>query len=169
MDPHIWLSPKNAKLMVNNIKNGLMAADPKNADVYLANAQKLSQELDELDAEYKTGLAACAKDVVLVNHNAFSYLARDYGFEIITIHGLEPEAEPTPGQLQELIEEAKEHDIKYVFYEELVDPRVAQTIANEVGAQTLELNPLESGSSGDNYVALMQENLENLQLALECE
>ena len=155
--------------MTNNIKNGLVAVDPENANFYLDNAAKLSVELDNLGQDFKKGLSQCSKNVVLVNHNAFSYLARDYGFELITIHGLEPEVEPTPGQLQELIDKAKEHKIKYVFYEELVDPRVAQTIANEVGAEVLELSPLEGGNPSDTYVSLMHQNLDNLRIALECE
>lgn len=168
-DPHIWLSPKNAQKMALNIMVGLVEANPANAEYYLQNGQKLIDNLKALDQEFKEGLASCDKDVILVNHNAFSYLGRDYGFSTIEISGLEPETEPTPKQLAELIEEAEEHNIKYVFYEELVDSRIARIIAEEVGAQTLELNPLEGTSDPSaTYFSLMRENLANLEVALEC-
>lgn len=168
-DPHIWLSPNNAKIMAENIIKGLSKADPDNKEIYQQNGNRLVNDLKELDNKFSTELSSCKKDTILVNHNAFSYLAKDYGFETISISGLEPEIEPTPKQLTELIEEAREHDLKYIFYEELVDPRIANTIAREVGAQTLELNPLEGTNNPlDTYISLMEENLENLKIALEC-
>ncbi len=168
-DPHIWLSPRNAKAMTTNILNGLVSVDPSNAGYYNANAESLISKLDVLDKAFEEGLASCKKDTILVNHNAFAYLGRDYGFSLIPISGLEPEVEPTPGQLVELINKAKEHGIKYVFYEELVDPRIANTIADEVGAQVMELNPLEgSKNPEDTYLTLMEQNLNNLKVALEC-
>ncbi len=167
-DPHIWLSPKNAQKMAFNIMQGLTQADPANKESYLANGQQLMTELQALDKEFQVSLSSCNKDVILVNHNAFSYLARDYGFTTIEISGLEPEAEPTPKQLAKLIEEAQEHGLKYVFYEELVDSRVARTIAREVGATVLPLSPIASDLS-TSYSELMGTNLENLKIALECQ
>lgn len=166
-DPHIWLSPKNAQLMINNIVQGLSSTNSEFSDQFQSNGAELIRELEELDEEYEQGLGSCAKDTILVNHNAFSYLANDYGFTSVAVAGLEPEAEPTPGQLAELIEEAREHDLKYIFYEELVDPRVAQTIADEVGAEVLELSPV-AGDFSVKYVDLMRRNLANLKIALEC-
>jgi len=168
-DPHIWLSPKNAQKMALNIMTGLVEADSINSEHYLKNGQETMEALKALDTEFKEGLSSCNKDTILVNHNAFAYLARDYGFDVIAITGLEPEVEPTPQQLVELIEQAKEHDMKYVFYEELVDPRIARTIAQEVGAEIIELNPLEGSSDPSaTYVSLMRKDLQALQLALEC-
>ncbi len=167
-DPHIWLSPKNAQKMVNNIVDGLTKADPTNSQHYQQNGKQLIAELETLDQDFKTKLGSCKKDTILVNHNAFSYLAHDYGFTTIEISGLEPEAEPTPKQLAKLIEEAEEHDIKYVFYEELVDSRVAKTIADEVGAEVLALSPVASDLS-ISYSQLMRQNLQNLEIALECQ
>ena len=93
---------------------------------------------------------------MLVSHNAFSYLARDYGFEIVGLSGLSPEAEPTPQQIKALVDEAREHDLKYVFYEEFVDPRVSAAIASEVGAEVLELNPLEGTNDPEaTYFSMM--------------
>lgn len=168
-DPHIWLSPKNAQKMARNIMDGLILLDPSNRESYLGNGKTIIAKLDALDAEFREGLSACKKEVVLVNHNAFAYLARDYGFAIITIHGLEPEAEPTPQQLANLIQKAEEYDLKYIFYEELVDSRTAETIAEEIGAEVLELNPLEgTDDPAATYFSLMRENLNNLKIALEC-
>ncbi|QQR92315.1 MAG: zinc ABC transporter substrate-binding protein [Candidatus Iainarchaeum archaeon] len=168
-DPHIWLSPKNMQVMAQNISAGLMNAFPDNATLYEQNTQQLIANLMQLDQEYAQGLSQCNKDIVLVSHNAFSYLANDYGFQTIHISGLEPESEPTPDQIRELVDAAKEHDLKYIFYEELVDPRVSNAIAQEVGAQTLELNPAEGSSNPDeDYFSIMRENLNHLKLALEC-
>lgn len=168
-DPHIWLSPENVKQMVENVKERLVEIDPENAALYGQNAQESINRLTELDGEFRTGLSSCSKDVVLVSHNAFSYLARDYGFEIVGLSGLSPEAEPTPQQIRALVDEAREHDLKYVFYEEFVDPRVSAAIAREVGAEVLELNPLEGTNDPEaTYFSIMGKNLENLKTAMEC-
>jgi len=170
LDSHIWLSPKNAQQMVLNIMTELANIDSANAEYYLNEGQKLVEGLKSLDQEFTIGLVSCQKNVILVNHNAFTYLGRDYGFDIISIQGLEPEVEPTPQQLVRLIEEAEEHDLKYIFYEELVDPRIAQTIAKEVDAQVLELNPLEgTADNSATYISQMKKNLKNLKIALGCE
>lgn len=169
-DPHIWLAPKNAQKMATNIMNGLIQADPDNAEYYLENGQKVINDLKSLDAEFVAGLENCQKNVVLVGHNAFSYLGRDYGFNTLFLSGLEPEAEPTPQELAALIDAAKANDIKYVFYEELVDPRVSKIIADEVGAQTMVLSPLEGTTNPtDTYFTLMRQNLHNLEVALGCQ
>ncbi|MBI4151763.1 zinc ABC transporter substrate-binding protein [Candidatus Woesearchaeota archaeon] len=170
LDPHIWLSPQNAKTMVQNIVNGLLMVEPQQGLEYLANAKQALAQLDQLDSEFKEGLAHCSKNVVLVNHNAFSYLARDYGFTTISINGLEPEAEPTPLQVKGLIDQARAHDIHFVLYESLVDPRVATTIASGVGAKVLKLDPLEgTDDPAATYFTLMRENLNTLRTALECQ
>lgn len=170
LDPHIWLSPKNAQVMVTNIMNGLIQLDPDNQAYYQHNGQALITELQALDDAYTTGLQHCDKDAILVTHNAFSYLARDYGFRTIYISGLEPEAEPTPQQLATLIDEAKTNNMTYVFYEELVDPRIANTIAKEVGAKTAVLSPLE-GTTNESatYDSLMRQNLHQLEVAMGCQ
>jgi zinc transport system substrate-binding protein len=168
-DPHIWLSPKNMIKMSQNVRDGLVESDTKNAENYKENADAYIVKLQALNTEYKNGLSNCKKDVILVSHRAFGYLARDYGFEQIAISGISPESEPTPQEMATLVEEAREHDVKYVFYEELVDPRIAQTIASEVNATALELNPIEGTKNpGEDYFSLMRKNLANLKLALEC-
>ena len=168
-DPHVWLSPENVRQMVENVKKRLVEIDPENAALYEQKANESIEELAKLDEEFRTGLASCGKDVILVSHNAFSYLARDYGFEIVSLSGLSPEAEPTPQQIKGLIDSAREHELKYVFYEAFVDPRVSTAIASEVGAEVLELNPIEGASDQDaTYFSMMRKNLENLKIAMEC-
>ncbi len=169
LDPHIWLSPKNAKIMAANIINGLSMIDFENANYYVENGNNLIEQLEKLDVEYKQGLTNCKKEVILSSHNSFSYLGRDYGFRTKSISGLEPETEPTPNQIKQLINLAKAENIKYILYEELVDPRVAEAIASETGASLLELSPVEGTTNpADTYITIMQKNLQKLKLALEC-
>jgi zinc transport system substrate-binding protein len=169
-DPHVWLSPNNMIIMAKNINEGLKEVYPQSAKLYDENANKLIEDLKKLDEDFRKELPLCKKKHVLVSHRAFAYLANDYGFEQIAISGLEPETEPSPREIARLGEEAREHGIKYIFYEELVDPRVANTIAREIRAKTLELNPIEGTKNpSENYISLMRKNLANLKLALECE
>ena len=167
VDPHVWLSPNNAILMVHNIRAGLIQAFPQDEQTITANAQALIEELELLAQEYAQGLYSCKKDTIIVAHNAYSYLAQDYNFSTIAISGLSHESEPSPQQLRRLIDEAREHNVSIIFFEELASPRVAETIAQAVGAETRMLNPLESGRT--NYLDGMRENLYNLQEALECQ
>lgn len=168
-DPHFWMSPKNVIEITNTITNALAKADPENASYYITNANTYKQKLLELHNDFEVGLANCEKDEIITTHAAFAYLGRDYGFEQIPIFGLSPDHEPSPSQIIKLIEEAKHHGIKHIFYEELVDPRVAQTIASEVGAEVLVLNNIEGSKDGKGYIELMTQNLDNLKIALQCE
>lgn len=173
LDPHIWLDPVRAEKMVINSEQAIAQADPANKAVYSANAEKLRGELSALDAEFKQGLANCARKEFVTSHAAFAYIAESYGLEQVPVSGLSPEAEPSPAKLKEIIAFAREHDAKYIFFETLVDPSVAELIASEVGAQTLVLNPIEGlttdqQNEGSDYFTLMRQNLANLKLALDC-
>ncbi len=168
-DPHIWLSPKRMMTVAENIREGLDKADPTNRAEYDRNAADFKAKLTQLDSDYRSGLSGCKKDTILTTHDAFGYLASDYGFKQIYISGLSPEAEPSPQKLAELVDAARGQNITVVFYEELVDPRIADTIAQEVGARTMELSPLEgTKNQSDDYFSLMRKNLANLRIALEC-
>lgn len=173
VDPHIWLSPLLAKKMVDKITRGFVQVDPANSAFYQANAMILKNKLDNLDADFKTGLVQCLQKNIITSHAAFGYLAVAYGFSQVSISGLSPEAEPSLQELIEMVEFAKANKIKYIFFENLVSPKLSQTLADEVGAKTLVLNPLEGLtdeqiSQGENYFTKMQKNLSNLSLALEC-
>jgi len=168
-DPHVWLSPTNMQTMTDNVVAGLVAAFPERKTVFETRATAYKARLGELDTEFKSGLASCAKDTIIVNHAAFAYLAHDYGFTQVAISGLEPEADVSPSVLRRVIEEAKANDVKHVFYEELADPRLVQTIASDIGATPLELSPIEgTRNPGDDYVSMMRRNLVNLRIALDC-
>lgn len=172
-DPHIWLDPVYAQTMVGNIAQAFSQADPAHKTEYMADAAKAQVELSALNDEYKATLSNCKRNEIITSHAAFAYLARRYGLKQVPIAGLSPEAEPNPARLQEIIQFARQHDAKYIFFETLVDPRVAQLVAREIGAQTLVLNPIEALTAdqikaGQNYMSLMREDLTNLKLALGC-
>lgn len=172
-DPHIWLDPVYNQHQVQRIADALAQADPAGKDVYAANARALIEKLKALDKEYQT-LAACPRKEIVISHAFFAYPARRYGLEQIPIiAGLSPNAEPTPKQIAELVRLVKEHNIRYIFFETLVSNKVAEVIARETGARALVLNPIEGltpeeAAKGKDFLTLMQENLSNLKLALEC-
>lgn len=172
-DPHIWLSPKLAKKEVNNITEGYVKTDPDNASYYLANEKSLDDKLDLLDQEYKQGLSNCKQKDIITSHAAFGYLAGAYGLNQVPISGLSPDSEPSSQQLVEVVKFAKAHSVKYIFFESLVSPKLSETIAREVGVKTLVLDPLEGLTDdeikqGRNYFSVMDENLKNLELSLQC-
>jgi zinc transport system substrate-binding protein len=173
LDPHIWLDPPLAEKMVANILQGFIQADPSNQAYYQANAASLQVRLAALDASYRQGLSHCQRQDIITSHAAFGYLATTYGLTQIPIAGLSPDAEPSPQQLADIVKFAKLNQVKYIFFESLASPKLAQTIAAELGAQTLVLNPLEGLTDqelaqGENYLTVMQANLKNLETALIC-
>ncbi len=173
IDPHVWLSPELAKTIVDNIAAGFIKVDPANELYYQNNATQLKNKLDQLDAAYRTGLKNCQLKDIVTSHAAFGYLAQAYGLNQIAIAGLSPDAEPSPAQLADIVKQARADNIKYIFFESLVSPKLSQTIATEIGAQTLVFNPLEGLTKdelagGQDYFTEMQNNLTNLETALQC-
>lgn len=171
-DPHIWLDPVNAQKMVDNILEGLVKADPANKDYYNANAREYKARLAELDSRYRAALSGARIRQIVVSHDAFGYLASRYGLEQISARGLSADSEPSPARLAEIVALVREHHIKYIFYETLVSPKVSETIAREAGVGTLVLNPGDGLSEkemagGEDYLKIMEENLENLKVACE--
>ena len=172
-DPHVWLAPRLAQKMVERIAEAFGQADPANRDYYRTNANSLKIKLSNIDMEYRQGLSNCKGKIIITSHAAFGYLAADYGLNQTPIAGLSPDAEPSPRQLADIAKFAGDNKVKYIFFESLVSPKLSQTIATEVGAQTLVLNPIEGLSDeelseGKNYLSIMHENLINLQKALQC-
>jgi zinc transport system substrate-binding protein len=174
LDPHIWLDPIAMIEESMLVRDAFVKADPDHASTYEANANLLRKELDDLDASFREGLAHCDRREVVVSHNAFRYMAKRYGFTTYAISGLSPEEDPSPKRIAELAELAKQHDIRYIFFETLVSPKLSETIASEIGAQSLVLNPIEGLTSDDlaqgkNYVSIMRKNLQNLRTAMHCQ
>ena len=173
-DPHIWLDPTLAQKIADKIALGLIETDPQNQDYYQANAAMLKSKLADLDNAYRVELSNCENKDIITAHAAFAYLARAYGLRQVAITGLAPEAEASPRQMVEISKFARDKKINYIFFESLVSPKLAQTIAAEIGAQTLVLNPLEglnedNLAAGKDYFSEMKNNLINLRTALKCQ
>jgi len=175
MDPHIWLDFDKAKTMVDNITDAFVQADPQNSSYYKHNAAEYKQRLDDLDKQYSTALASCkSKDIIYAGHYAFGYLAKRYSLNYVAALGVSPDAEPTVSDLISLVEQIKKGNIKYIFYEELTSPKIAQTLSGETGTSMLILNALHNVSKKDiqngvSYIYLMDKNLDNLKKGLQCQ
>jgi zinc transport system substrate-binding protein len=140
-DPHIWTSPRNAKVMVENIRDGLIEADPENAEDYRRNAAAYLDDLDALDAEISALIAGSGVRVVLVDHPSWAYLARDYGFEEVAIES--EGKEPSPKRIEHLIRLAEEEGIRVVFASPEHSTRSAGVIAEAIGGSVVTVSPLK--------------------------
>jgi zinc transport system substrate-binding protein len=163
-DPHVWLDPNRYAAIAGKIADAL--GDPDAADALVG-------DLEELDAEYRDGLAACERRQIVTSHAAFTYLADAYDLEQIPLTGVSPEAEPSARALEELVAEVREEGATTVFFETLVSPELAETVAREADAETAVLNPLEGLTEeeiedGADYFTIMRENLAALRKALAC-
>jgi len=172
IDPHTWVSPKSMMIMAGNVKEMLVQVDAAHETQYTANYEKLEERLHALDVEYETKLGAASRRDIVVSHQAFGYLARDYGLTQRSIMGLSPDSEPRAQDLLELAKFVKANGIRYIFFEELVSSTLADTLAREADVDTLVLNPVEGltgeqEKKGDDYVTLMETNLQNLLKALQ--
>ena len=168
-DPHVWLNPLNMATI-----GGEIAARLSSNSSIAATAEKgasdLRASMEALNAEWAAGTAACTIRDLVVSHEAFGYLAAAYGFTQVGIAGLSPEAEPSPARLAEVAKFVKDNGITTIYYETLVDPKVAQTVAAETGAATAVLDPLEGlpeGYVGD-YVTVMKDNLAQVRTGQGC-
>jgi zinc transport system substrate-binding protein len=172
-DPHFWLDPVLAEIQVNRIKEVFKEVDPANQVQYEARWAVTTQELRSLDQEYTSGLSQCRLRSVVTAHDAFTYLAKRYTLEVISIAGLSPNTEPSPKRLVEIANVVRERNIGYIFFETLSSPKLSQTLARETGVETLVFNPIEGGMMDENgvsetYFSLMRQNLNHLRIALEC-
>lgn len=168
-DPHVWLDPTNMAEIVDRVTTRLTAIDPDHEEDYLDNAKQLNSQLSDLDSEFSDALANCRTRDIVTSHAAFGYLAARYDLNQISISGIDPEAEPSPGRLAEVARFVEENDVGTIFFEELVSPEVAETIAAETGARTQMLSPLESQPESGDYIDAMKANLAALTGALECD
>jgi zinc transport system substrate-binding protein len=161
-DPHVWLDPVLFARVVPHI--GAALGRPAGAVV---------KRLHMLDSAYRGGLAHCARHDFVTSHAAFGYLAARYGLHQIPITGIDPAAEPSPKKLTELVKLVRKRHIRVIFFERLVSPKLAQTVARETGAKTAVLDPIEGltpaeAKRGASYVTLMRQNLQALRAALGC-
>ncbi|MDI3269845.1 MAG: zinc ABC transporter substrate-binding protein [Bacillota bacterium] len=170
-DPHVWLSPDNAKAMAKTIAQALTKQDPEGAATYEKNLDRLVASLDHLDQEFRQGLRNATTRDFVVAHQAFGYLARTYGLTQIPIAGLSPEDEPSPRELAQIIATLRQLNVKYIGVEEMVPSKTAETIARETGAQMVELSPIENitpeqAKAGMHFQDLLQEDFQTLLLML---
>lgn len=166
MDPHVWMAPENAEEMAENICEALAAKDPDNAAYYKANYEKLSEKFDALDDSFENVLSKTKHKDIVVSHEAYGYLAKEYGLNQIPIEGINSESEPDPKAMKAIVDEMKAKGIKTVFTEPNEDDKIAQTVASEAGAEVKELDPMEY-ESDKNYFERMESNLKILESALQ--
>ena len=173
-DPHIWLDPILVKQQVNVIRDGLIQVDPDNKEHYEENARIYNDKMDALDMKIGSALSSCQKDTIVPYHNAFTYLGERYDIHIMALGGMAPDSEASAAEIAEFVDFVKDNDIKVIFSEELVDPRLAEVIAEEANAQVLLFSPLEALSKDEagtnvSYIDKMEDNLDSLKVALECQ
>lgn len=172
IDPHTWVSPRSILVMAGNIRDAYVSVDPANQAAYEGRYDALADRLTALDKEYETALKPFAGKDIVVSHQAFAYLCRDYGLRQTAIMGLSPEAEPRSQDILRIVNFIKEHRIEYIFFEQLSSGSLAEMIAGDTGAKTLVLNPIEGLTAeqeraGEDLFTLMNANLQNLLIALE--
>lgn len=165
-DPHMWLDPLRLATVARDLAARLSREDPDGG--YVRRAESLAGDLAALDADLSAGLERCARRDLVTSHAAFGYLATRYDLTQVGIAGVEPDADPPPGKIAEIARYVRDRKVTTVFFEALVSPRVAETIAREAGATTALLDPVESVSGTDDYQTVMRRNLATLRTALGC-
>jgi zinc transport system substrate-binding protein len=163
-DPHVWLDPQRYAALALKIGD-VLDRTPE--------AERFSARSRALDEEFRLGLSSCERHEIVTSHAAFGYLAERYGLKQVAITGLSPEAEPTPRDLEDVVHRVRDVGATTVFVEKLVSPRLAETVAREVGADTAVLDPLEGltedeVAAGEDYFSVMRANLAALRKALAC-
>ena len=172
-DPHVWLDPVLAKGEVDAIRAALERGDPAGKSAYEGKASAYAAKLADLDGRFEAGLRDCARREIVVSHAAFGYLTRRYRLEQIAVTGLAPQAEPSPAALAAIVRTARERKVTAIFLEPLVSPKLAETLAREVGVRLLTLDPIEGvtrkeAAEGIGYLDLMARNLQSLREGLGC-
>lgn len=174
-DPHIWLDITNAQQMVDNIANALIAGDPAHQETFKANAALYKKRLKAVDDRFRTGLANCAtREFIHGGHYAFTYLAERYNLQYLSAYGVSADSEPSPKKMMELIDTIRRHSLKAVFYEELLSPAVAKSVAEDTGVPMLKLHGIHNITrqeldSKTSYIDLMEQNLAALRTGLVCQ
>ncbi|MDO4569103.1 MAG: zinc ABC transporter substrate-binding protein, partial [Planctomycetia bacterium] len=169
-DPHVWLSPKLAKVELKNICDFLVDLDPDNAEFYRENYEKCAAECDRLDEEFRAVVESLQDKRIIVTHQAFGYLCREYGLEQIPLEGYSPYSEPTPAQMMSVADFIKKSHIHTIFITQGENDATAKTLANSTGVKIEVLDPIESISEGKDYFSLMRANckaLETLRVSVE--
>ncbi|WP_371481632.1 metal ABC transporter substrate-binding protein [Kitasatospora sp. NBC_00315] len=172
-DPHVWLDPTRYAAIAASVGSEFAAADPEHAADYRRNTDDLVKKLGVLDQEFQDGLQNTRTRTFVTSHAAFGYLADHYGLTQVAVNGVDPEAEPTPARLAEVQKAARDNGVTTIFFEALVNPKLAGTVAEDLGLRTAVLDPIEGikpesagGAPGADYLTVMKQNLTNLRAAL---
>ena len=169
-DPHFWLDPTRMAHAATLVGDKLAEADSAHADVYKANAKTLAEELNTLSDTLVTKTSSCKVKTFVTAHTAFGYLADRTGLTQVGISGLDPESSPSPARLADIAQIAKDQGVTTIFTEALIDPKVAQTLADDLGITTAVLDPIESQTDASkDYAATMNSNIDALTKALDCQ
>lgn len=166
-DPHIWLGFTSAKVQARNIMDALIKVDGKNRDFYEKNYKEFEDELDKLLNEYKPKFEALKNKNFVTGHAAFAYFCRDFGLKQNSIEGVFAEGEPTPKKLKELTDYCKENKVKTIFVEDMVSPKVSETLAKEVGADIKTIYTVEASEDNKNYIQSMESNIKEVYESLK--
>lgn len=171
-DPHVWLDIDLAIKECENIKNALVEVDKENKEFYENNYKEYIKELEDLNNQYNNELEGLTKENIIVSHDAYGYLCKKYGINQLSITGISPNQEPSLSKISEISNYVKENNIGYILFEGLVNPKVAETIANEAKVKTEVLYSIDGVTKSDfenneGYISLMNKNLETLKLVLK--
>lgn len=171
-DPHTWVSPKSALVLAENIKNALVEVNPAQEQLFEQNYKALVDKISAIDAKYEAEINKLENKHIVVSHQSFGYVARDYGLEQISIMGINPNSEPRAQDIKNIAELVKQNNVKYIFFEELVNDNLAKMLASEAKVDTMVLYSLEGLTTkqekqGENYISLMELNLQNIISALQ--
>lgn len=169
-DPHFWLDPVRMAKAATLVGDKLAEADSAHADTYKANAKALAEELTTLGDTLVAKTSTCKVKTFVTAHTAFGYLADRTGLTQVGISGLDPDSSPSPARLAEISQIAKDQGVTTIFTEALIDPKVAQTLADDLGITTAVLDPIESQTDASkDYAATMNSNIDALTKALDCQ
>jgi zinc transport system substrate-binding protein len=160
--------------MVDNIASALVKIDPRHSDYYLKNAALYKNNLTVLDNRFRTELTGCKSRIILhAGHWAFAYMANRYGLRYYSVYSVSADSEPEPQKIMALIQQIKDAKTPYIYSEDLINTRLAETIARETGAGLLKLNIGHTISKAEmsrsvSFLSLMEENLVNLKKGMQC-
>jgi len=173
-NPHIWLDPDLVKAYSKTIFEKLISLDPQNKEYYTNNFNEFNSKLELLSSDIKTNLTNCNLNDFIAFHDAFGYFAKRYGLTQHSISGPSPEGDISPQKIGDAIKLAEQLGVNIIFSEDNIDPRLSNTIANEIGGKVMILSPIEMITQEEqtlnkDYFSKMYNNLDNLKIALRCE
>lgn len=169
-DPHFWLDPVRMANAATLVGDKLAEANPANAEMYKTNAKALKEELTSLGNDLVSKTSTCQIKTFVTAHTAFGYLADRTGLTQVGISGLDPDSSPSPARLAEISQIAKDQGVTTIFTEALIDPKIAQTLADDLGITTAVLDPIESQTDpSKDYSGVMNDNINALTKALNCQ